>query len=362
MSADLSPIALRILLLEDEPGDAELALEALEEGGFRCTPTFAAGRAAFESAFASGRFDLVIADYRLPGYTGLEALEFVRAADSLVPFVLVSGALGEERAVEALHAGATDYVLKDSIARLAPAVRRALQERAERERHLATRRALESSQEHLRALSRRLLDVQEAERGHLARELHDDIGQALTALKMQLEALAQATEPQARAQRLADCVEMTRHALERVRQISLSLRPLQLDDLGLVAALRSHVDRQATVGGLTPNFDSDQAPRNIPSEIETACFRVAQEAINNVLRHAHAAGLWVRLYTADGRLALCVRDDGDGFDAHAARRRAAEGASLGLLGMEERAALAGGSFELRTAPGQGTVLLATFPL
>jgi DNA-binding NtrC family response regulator len=212
MSADSSGTILRILLLEDEPHDAELALEALEEGGFRCTATFAAGRAAFEGAFAPGRFDLVVADYRLPDYTGLEALGFVRGADPLVPFVLLSGALGEERAVEALHAGATDYVLKDGIARLAPAVRRALQERGERERHLATRGALESSQERLRILSRRLLDVQEAERGHLARELHDDIGQALTALKIQLESLAQVSEPQARAQRMADCIETTRHA------------------------------------------------------------------------------------------------------------------------------------------------------
>jgi two-component system sensor histidine kinase UhpB len=96
--------------------------------------------------------------------------------------------------------------------------------------------------------------------------------------------------------------------------------------------------------------------------VETACFRVAQEAITNVLRHARARNLWLRLFTADGRLALSVRDDGDGFELDAAKRRAAAGGSLGVVGMEERAALAGGSLELRTAPGQGTVLLATFPL
>jgi signal transduction histidine kinase len=96
--------------------------------------------------------------------------------------------------------------------------------------------------------------------------------------------------------------------------------------------------------------------------METACFRIAQEAITNVLRHAAARNLWVRLFTADGRLALSVRDDGTGFDLEAARRRAAAGASLGVVGMEERAALESGTFELRTAPGQGTLLLATFPL
>jgi signal transduction histidine kinase len=348
----MSGLPLRVLVLEDEPADAELELAALAEGGFDCAATLADGRAAFEAAFAPGRFDLVLADYRLPDYTGLEALEHVRRRDALVPFVLVSGALGEERAVEALRSGATDYVLKHGLARLASAVRRALEERREHERHLATRKALELSQERLRALSRRLLEVQEDERGRLARDLHDDIGQALTALKIQLESRA----------RPEDCVATVTHTLERVRQLSLSLRPLQLDDLGLVAALRSHLDRQAGLGGLTPHFDASEAPRGVAPEVETACFRVAQEAINNVLRHARARNLWLRLFTAGGRLALSVRDDGSGFDLEAARRRGAAGASLGLVGMEERVALAGGTLELRSAAAQGTVLLATFPL
>lgn len=352
---------LRVLMLEDEPADAELALEALAEGGFACRPTMAAGREAFESQFSPGRFDVVLADYKLPGYTGLEALEFVRAQDPLIPFVLVSGALGEERAVEALRAGATDYVLKDGLARLAPAVRRALEEKRDYERHLLTRRALELSQERLRALSRRLLEVQEQERGRLARDLHDDLGQALTALKIQLESLAKNTDPASRA-RIAECIETTRHALERVRQLSFSLRPLQLDDLGLVAALRSHLDRQAGIGGLAAHFEAEALPSRIAPEIEIACFRVAQEAINNALRHAGASNLWVRLYKSGEKLALSVRDDGKGFDLESARKRGAAGASLGLVGMEERVALAGGSLEVRSTPGEGTLLLAIFAL
>jgi len=222
-------------------------------------------------------------------------------------------------------------------------------------------RELELSHERLRALSRRLLEVQEEERGRLARDLHDDIGQALTALKIQLESLHRAGEPALRA-RVAEGVETVQHTLERVRQLSLSLRPPQLDDLGLAAALRSHVDRQAGVAGLAAHFDAAEAPQDIEPETETACFRVAQEAINNIVRHARAHNVWVRLFTAGGRLALSVRDDGRGFDLEAVRRRGASGASLGLVGMEERVALAGGSLELRAAPGQGTVLLASFPL
>jgi len=221
-------------------------------------------------------------------------------------------------------------------------------------------RELEHSHERLRALSRRLLEVQEEERGRLARDLHDDIGQALTALKIQVESLQRAAEPALRA-RIAEGVDTVQHTLERVRQLSLSLRPPQLDDLGLAAALRSHLDRQASVAGLAAHFDAAQAPQDIETETETACFRVAQEAINNVLRHANARTVWVRLSMAGERLALSVRDDGRGFDLEVVRRRGASGASLGLIGMEERVALAGGSFELRAAPGQGTTLLATFP-
>jgi two-component system sensor histidine kinase UhpB len=223
-------------------------------------------------------------------------------------------------------------------------------------------RELELSHEQLRALSRRLLEIQEEERGRLARDLHDDIGQALTALKIQLESLPRASADAPTRARVEDCVETVRHTLDRVRQLSLSLRPSQLDDLGLAAALRSHLDRQARVAGIAPHFDSLEAPPEIATDTETACFRVAQEAINNVLRHAKARNLWLRLFTAGADLALSVRDDGQGFDVDSVRRRAGAGASLGLISMEERTALVGGSYELRSAPGQGTTMIATFPL
>ena len=223
-------------------------------------------------------------------------------------------------------------------------------------------RELEVSHERLRALSRRLFEVQEEERKRLARDLHDDVGQALTALKIQLESIARPGNELTARSRLEDIVDTVQHTLERVRQLSLSLRPPQLDDLGLAAALRSHLDRQARVAGLHAHFEAEDAPQELAPDAETACFRVAQEAITNVLRHARARNLWVRLFTAGDRLALSVRDDGYGFDPDSARRRAHAGGSLGLAGMEERIAIAGGSIELRSQPGQGTVLLATFPL
>src|SRR5437868_7198665 len=155
-------------------------------------------------------------------------------------------------------------------------------------------RELELSHERLRALSRRLLEVQEEERRRLARDLHDDVGQALTALKIQLESLQRMADPAVRA-RVSEGVDTVQHTLERVRQLSLSLRPPQLDDLGLAAALRSHLDRQAALASLAPHFEAPETPREIPAHVQTACFRIAQEAINNVVRHARARNLWLRL-------------------------------------------------------------------
>lgn len=222
-------------------------------------------------------------------------------------------------------------------------------------------RELELSHERLRALSRRLLEVQEAERARLARDLHDDIGQALTALKIQLESLQLAGDAALRG-RIAEGVQTVQHTLDRVRQLSLTLRPPQLDDLGLAAALRSHLARQAELASIAWDFEGAEAPQEVDAETETACFRVAQEAINNALRHSRARTLSVRLSVAVGRLVLSVRDDGRGFDVDSIRRRAAAGGSLGLVGMEERTALVGGALELRAAPGEGTLVLASFPL
>jgi two-component system sensor histidine kinase UhpB len=145
-----------------------------------------------------------------------------------------------------------------------------------------------------------------------------------------------------------------------VRQLSLSLRPPQLDDLGLAAALRSHLDRQAGLAGLAAHFDGAEAPQDIEPDTETACFRVAQEAITNVLRHAQARNLWLRLFTAGGKLALSVRDDGRGFDLGGLPARIAEG-HIGLQSQRERVESAGGRFDIRSAPGRGTEVEVRLP-
>jgi signal transduction histidine kinase len=146
-----------------------------------------------------------------------------------------------------------------------------------------------------------------------------------------------------------------------VRDIALDLRPSVLDDLGLPAALRWYADRMARGAGVEAHLSIDALP-DIETGLATACFRVAQEALTNVARHARAKHVWLDLHLLPDGLELCVRDDGVGFDVAAARERAIAGASVGMLGMQERASLAGGKFELTNRPGGGAEVRALFPV
>jgi signal transduction histidine kinase len=216
------------------------------------------------------------------------------------------------------------------------------------------------TEEALQILSRRLLEAQENERRHLARELHDEIGQALTAVKINLQA-AQRT-PDALVAYLEDSISIVDRTLQQVRNLSLDLRPALLDDLGLVVALRWYVDRQAQRVGFTAQFAADPSETRPRPDIETACFRVAQEALTNVVRHAQAQHVRVELRQRDAELHLLIRDDGKGFDVRAAQERAAQGASTGLLGMQERVWLVGGQIDIKSAPAWGTEIRVRFPL
>jgi two-component system sensor histidine kinase UhpB len=205
----------------------------------------------------------------------------------------------------------------------------------------------------LEALSRKLIEAQEAERRAVARELHDDFGQVLTALKLNL---------QRRERDDAESIALVDGAIARMRDLAQDLRPPLLDELGLEASLSWYVEREAKRAGLAFRLALAPLEQRPPAAVETTCFRVAQEALTNVIRHAQARVVEVELSQAGATLQLVVRDDGHGFDVPAARKRAAQGASQGLLSMQERVALAGGDLEIDSAPGRGTAIRARLPL
>jgi PAS domain S-box-containing protein len=242
----------------------------------------------------------------------------------------------------------------------ASTVGRDVTERKRIERELLeSEKRLREANEQLHVLSRRLFRIQEDERRHLARELHDQMGQTLTAARIELQAAQHLRKRTAIMCQLNESVAVLDRLLEQVRQLSLELRPPLLDDLGLVPALRCYLDQHTQRAGLRINFFADQAlEQRVDVDIETACFRVAQEAVTNVVRHARAQTVSVELYRAPEALHLIARDDGIGFDVATAQ----QGASLGLLGIRERVALVGGEFDCKSILGGGTEIHAFFPL
>ena len=219
-----------------------------------------------------------------------------------------------------------------------------------------------TSRASLADLSRRLFRAEEAERRRIAGELHDEIGQALTALKLNLRALTRNVGAPTTAGRLDESIALVDRTIDQVRGISLDLRPALLDDLGLVPALRSYVGAMARRSNIEASFIADEQIDRQGPDVETACYRIAQEALTNVARHAGAKAVRVELVTVGQAVRLIVADDGPGFDVAAATDRAAGGASLGLLGMRERASLVGGHCEIASAAGRGTEVRATFPI
>jgi PAS domain S-box-containing protein len=240
------------------------------------------------------------------------------------------------------------YLLQVVAERVAPAIERAL-----------LGETVRASRDRLEAMSRRLLTAGEEERRRVAVELHDDLGQLLTAAKINV----QSAERRAGASgaHLAEALTCIDQALQRVRDLALDLRPSVLDDLGLAAALRWYVDRFARKGQVKMHLSIDELPR-LESALETTCFRLAQEALTNIVRHAQARHVWLDLHQFGDTLEFRMRDDGIGYDVAAAHARASSGASLGLLGMAERVSLMNGTLKITSEAGRGTEVGARFSI
>lgn len=218
---------------------------------------------------------------------------------------------------------------------------------------------VEAARSRMQSLSKQLVAVQEAERRRIARELHDEIGQGLTALRLNLEMSARLSGDAARAS-LEEAKLRVDELLGRVRELSLNLRPGLLDDLGLLPALHWHFDRYFAQTRVVVTFmHSGLDGRRFCSEVETAAYRFIQEALTNVARHAGVQEATVRVWVQGDTLAVQVEDRGTGFDAEAALQA---GTTAGLSGMRERVDLLGGRFCLESMPGKGTRLTAELPL
>ena len=485
----------RLLHVEDSPDDSDLVRHALKNASFAFTLTRVETQEDYLAQLDARPPDAILCDYDMPAFSAERALEILVRRAMAIPFIIVSNHVGENAAVVAMQNGASDYLSKRSLHRLAKSIQSAVErcsarretthaQDALRESESTRRGILDSLRERIalvdgqgaiiavnkawerfetarearglaallgganyvqalqatiaggddsarplaealrvviareqrglsmgtrtgagsdtrwfetrvmplegsehaavvshrdvtdqvqgqldlqdandrqKTLSKRLLAIQEEERRSISRELHDDIGQTLGALKIGLHRLQSAPE-RARAGLVAECMAAVHAALGKLRTLAMELRPPQLDQLGLKEALEWLAAHQSAVSGLAVvcRFEGLDA-RPLPA-LESACYRIVQEALNNATRHAKAKNIVISV-ESDNRCLKCeVRDDGFGFDPDAARARGVRSGSMGLIGMEERAHLAGGRLSVESIAGAGTLVSATFPV
>jgi signal transduction histidine kinase len=358
MSPPLAENRLRVLHLEDSELDHQLTMAHLRRGGITVDAVRVDTEAEFLQALEPGQeWDAIISDYNLPGFSGLVALDLLMASGRVIPFILVSGEIGEETAVEAMRNGASDYLLKNNLARLVPATLHAVEAH---ETQLARQRAdreLGESKQRIHELAQHLQTNIEAERAAIAREIHDDVGGSLTALKFDLAWIARHTNSDEVLQRAQSALETVTHAIESSQRIMHNLRPAILEQ-GLVAALQwmaSRFERRSS--GVTCEFRCRHTHLSLPAGVPLVAYRTAQEALTNVSKHSGATRVLIDLSLAGGVLSLEISDNGRGFS----QEDLAKARSFGIRGLHERAETVGGWVDLSTGP-DGTSMILSVPL
>ncbi|HET9820679.1 MAG TPA: histidine kinase [Burkholderiaceae bacterium] len=347
--------SLRVLHVEDSEVDHEIAMAYLAAGGRQLQTLRVDSEAAFRAALEED-WDAIISDHNLPGFSGTAALEILKASGRLLPFVIVSGEIGEDAAVQAMRDGASDYLLKSNLARLAPALDHAIEANETRRARVAADRELAASRQRLSELAQHLQTSIESERAAIAREIHDDVGGALTALKFDIAWIARHTEDAAVQQRAQAALEMAGHAVEASQRIMHNLRPAILEQ-GLVAALQWMAQRFEKRTGIACSFHSSRDHLHLPAGVPLVAYRTVQEALTNISKHAQATRSSIDLSLARGVLSVEVSDNGKGL----APDDLAKVKSFGIRGLRERAETVGGWVDL-TSGTAGTTLILSVPV
>lgn len=354
-AAGTSP--LQVLHVEDSEDDHALVVHALSKGGLQAELHRVETAAQFLHALENGRWDLILSDYRLPGFSGLDALALLRGSGRLIPFIILSGEIGEDTAVDAMRQGASDYLLKGRAARLVPAIERALQTAEAQRARARSEFELAESKERLSALAQHLTSSIEAERTAMAREIHDEVGGALTALKFDLAWIDRNAQDEPVRRKARAARDLIDHALSTTQRLMLNLRPAILDQ-GLMPALewlcqgfRERTQVECVLVG--PQDDA----LLLPPEVGLTAFRIVQEALTNVSKHAHAHRVTVDVVRTVDLLSIEIADDGRGWQPGDLDKPR----SFGLRGLRERALTVDGWLDLTSGPG-GTTLLLNVPL
>ncbi len=349
--------AIRILHLEDSAVDHALVRRALQRSGLAFTIDHVETLQDFQASTDSTVYDAIVADYRLRGFTAIDAWDALKAQTHAPPFILLSGAIGESAAVAAIKLGMSDYLQKDDLGKLAPVVLRAIELQQTR---LAKDRAdaeLAVSERRLAAFAEHLQATIEQERASIAREIHDDIGGALAAAKLDLAWIGRHLSDPVTLGHVSAATEMLQHALGASQRIMMNLRPAILDQ-GLAAAvdwLATGFERRT---GIRTTLRASQPDHDLPKAVQLTAYRTAQEALTNIAKHARCDLVTIDLTDSGNVLTLEISDNGQGFSSIEQGKPKA----YGLKGLQERAKSVGGWLDVSTCRGQGTSIILSVPL
>ena len=357
---------INILIVDDEPGNLVVLETLLDDPGYRLVRAESAEQALL--ALLAEDFALLILDIGMPGMSGLELARLIkrRKKTAAVPIIFLTAYYNEdENVLEGYGTGAVDYLhkpvnaatLRSKVAVFAELHRTNLTLLAEvrRRRH---------AEAELRALTQRVVHLQETELGGVALRLHDHITQLVCAAQIRSQVLLEKLPARDNGPK-RDAVElraMLGQVAAEVERVSQSLRPSILEHLGLGAALRASGTEFATRTGVAVGFDLVELSERLPVEVELALFRLVQDALKNVETHAHARRLTIELTPQGGFVRLVIKDDGIGFEPDAPASQEKKVTGLGLLGMKERAGSVGATFKLTTAPQAGTEIEVLVPV
>ena len=358
--ARLADAPLTILHLEDALPDHQLAARALQQAGLKVHLHRVETLAELEQALTSKRFDLVLADYHLAGFTALQAYVCAQKLARTLPFVLLSGAIGEAVAVAAIQQGMSDYLAKDDVHKLGPVVLRALEVHATRQAKEHADAQLALSRQHLAEFAGHLQNTVEQERAAIAREIHDEIGGSLAAIQFDLAWLGRHHADSASQGHVQNATEMLKQAIAASQSIMLNLRPAVLDQ-GLAAALEWLALGFEKRTGIVVQLQLALSAPQLARPFELTAYRCAQEALTNVQKYANATRVTLECSDSQGTLTLEVRDNGIGLSPGVLQKPH----SFGLRGLQERAKLSGGWLDISSqteGPQRGTAIVLSVPL
>lgn len=348
----------RILFLEDSSTDVDLMKIELKKAGMECVSELVDTESDFLRALKEFSPDIILSDYSLPSFDGMRAFKLFKKQKLKIPFILITSNISEQLALDCLNEGVDDFILKTSLERVPKAIKRALERKyIEREKDKISEELI-ASQMQLRALINEMHVVREKERAHIAREIHDELGQQLTALKMDIGWIMHkhGGADETLIKKLNDMLHLSDGIIDTVRRISSELRPAIIDDLGLIAALEwKCIDFEGKTK-VPCQFHSTVKERKFENVLSINTYRVLQEALTNIMRHANASSVIVKVSENDSELFLEVIDDGEGIKA--GKRN---GKTLGILGMKERAGLLGGVLSIVSLKDKGTHIILTLP-